>query len=325
MIKSSFFYILLLELVRIGMALIRKIKRFKSTYLGIPLKGIKHYNWWGHTEADAWFARFITSRLSLKEAQQFSFVSVFGKRRTFWFNRHEKKIFYTGENIKRFPVYADYALPYTVLSMGFDFLDHPKYIRFPLWIMYLFDGTENLEQLHQKVTEINQARYKKTDFASLIARHEGDTGLRKELLDALNKIDSVSCAGTFYHNDDRLWEIFNNQKVSYLKQFQFSVCPENSNCFGYVTEKVFEAFKARAIPVYWGSDNQIELGLVNQDAVLFWQQGADNSKVLNIIEDLHVHPKHYNDFIDQEPLLSALADYVFQTYQKVEDHLKALI
>lgn len=307
------------------MSIARKIRRFQSTYRGIPILGIKHYNWWVSTDTEGWFARFLTARLGQEAAQRFSLVSVFGKRRTFWFNRREKKIFYTGENVKRYPDYADHALPYTVLSLGFDYLDHPKYIRFPLWIAYLFNGTETLEELHQKVDALNRARYKKTDFASLIARHEGDTGLRLELFNALNPIAPVACAGSFCHNDDRLWQTFHNQKIQYLRRFQFSICPENSNSPGYVTEKAFEAFMARSIPIYWGSDNTVEPGLVNQDAILFWNQGGDNSKVLETISDLHAHPKHYDEFIAQPPLLPALADYVFDRYRKVENHLKSLL
>lgn len=307
------------------MGIARKIKHFKNTYIGTRLYGVKHYNWWIETDNEGWFARFISHRFSEKEARQFSLVSVFGKRQTFWFNRKEKKIFYTGENVKRYPEYLDHALPYTVLSMGFDYLDHPKYIRFPLWIAYLFDGTETLEELHHKVEVINKAHYTKTDFASLIARHEGDTGLRKELYQAINSIAPISCAGSFLHNDDRLWKDFNNQKIDYLRQFQFSICPENSNSYGYVTEKVFEAFKARTVPIYWGSNNQVEVGLVNQDAILFWKQGDNNLKVLETINDLYTHPKHYDDFIAQSPLLPDLADYVFDTYQKVENHLRRLL
>ena len=82
---------------------------------------------------------------------------------------------------------------------------------------------------------------------------------------------------------------------------------------------------ARSVPIYWGSVNTVEPGLVNQDAILFWNQGGDNSKVLEIVSDLHTHPKHYDEFIAQPPLLPALADYVFDRYRKVENHLKSLL
>ncbi len=65
------------------MSIARKIQRFRSTYRGILLHGIKHYNWWVSTDTEGWFARFLTAWLGAKAAQQFSLVSVFGKRRTF--------------------------------------------------------------------------------------------------------------------------------------------------------------------------------------------------------------------------------------------------
>lgn len=43
-----------------------------------------------------------------------------------------------------------------------------------------------------------------------------------------------------------------DSKVEYLKQFQFVIAAENSRHRGYITEKITDAFKAGAIPIYWG-------------------------------------------------------------------------
>lgn len=52
--------------------------------------------------------------------------------------------------------------------------------------------------------------------------------------------------------------IFNKRipnKEEFISQYKFNLAMENSNSYGYCTEKIVDAFKARTIPIYWG--NQI--------------------------------------------------------------------
>lgn len=47
-----------------------------------------------------------------------------------------------------------------------------------------------------------------------------------------------------------------NNKNEVLKNYKFSICYENQrNIKGYVTEKIFDCFYAKTIPIYWGADN----------------------------------------------------------------------
>lgn len=47
-----------------------------------------------------------------------------------------------------------------------------------------------------------------------------------------------------------------NNKIEVLKNYKFSICYENQNHIkGYVTEKIFDCFYAKTIPIYWGADN----------------------------------------------------------------------
>ncbi len=38
----------------------------------------------------------------------------------------------------------------------------------------------------------------------------------------------------------------------------------------YVTEKLFESFAGGTVPIYYGSNNEPEPGIINPNAVLFW-------------------------------------------------------
>lgn len=49
------------------------------------------------------------------------------------------------------------------------------------------------------------------------------------------------------------------RKVDILKQYKFCICYENiQGVPGYVTEKIFDCFRAGCIPIYWGAPNITE-------------------------------------------------------------------
>jgi len=48
-------------------------------------------------------------------------------------------------------------------------------------------------------------------------------------------------------------------KVQTMAQYKFSICYENiKGLRGYITEKIFDSFKAGCVPVYWGAENVTE-------------------------------------------------------------------
>ena len=85
----------------------------------------------------------------------------------------------------------------------------------------------------------------------MVASHDRN-GIRKDIMQLLNKIETVKSAGKIYHNDDTLFSKFNDNKLDYIHTFMFNICPENTNVDGYVTEKLFQAFAAGCIPIYNG-------------------------------------------------------------------------
>lgn len=65
-------------------------------------------------------------------------ASVFGPREHIRQSRATVKIFFSGENTRRFKAYKDHCLKDVDLSLGMEYIDHEKFIRFPLWLTYLF-------------------------------------------------------------------------------------------------------------------------------------------------------------------------------------------
>lgn len=50
-------------------------------------------------------------------------------------------------------------------------------------------------------------------------------------------------------------EFLSKDKYKLLSKFKFSICFENSETSGYISEKIFDCFKARCVPIYLGAPN----------------------------------------------------------------------
>ncbi|WP_281650799.1 glycosyltransferase family 10 [Helicobacter bilis] len=74
------------------------------------------------------------------------------------------------------------------------------------------------------------------------------TDKRDMFFEALSKYKRVDSGGRWKNNiggnvDD---------KIEWLKSYKFNLCFENSSYPGYLTEKLFDAFLAGCVPIYWG-------------------------------------------------------------------------
>ena len=103
-----------------------------------------------------------------------------------------------------------------------------------------------------------------------------------------NNLFEIKCAGRWNNNTKELWEIYNDDKINYLKKFKFNICPENINTKNYVTEKIFEAIQADCIPIYYGSNNNPEPEILNKDRIIFWNFNSDNSKNKKMIHNYNI-------------------------------------
>lgn len=254
--------------------------------------------------------------------------SVYGPKSKIIESKSKIKIFWTCEantHIYR-SEYKDNCLGYANLSLGSNRIEHKNYIRFPLWIFSNFDYINlNKDNIFQKVIEINKAKYTKTKFASLIASWGGEDNLRGAIYNHISKIDKIYCPSKFLHNDDSLKNEFNDNKLEYLKQFKFNICPENVIEDGYITEKLFDAFKTGCIPI-WNGDINIEPNVINKNSVLYWEKDSDNKELIKEIERLHKDETYYNNFISQPRLIVDNAtDYIYNQIKQLHDRLEEFI
>lgn len=305
---------------------------------------IIYYNWWNKQPVDEiWFSTFLHNRDYTKRfpKARFVFLSSLGNINLLRldtlahpFSHNRKHLYFNGEN-NHHPNFAPYLhnlLDHSSidLSLGFDYTDDPRYMRFPLWILEMFppESTEKdirriCDQLSHQHLEASRNR-----FCALVSGNRGpdDPGaiLRTAMVQQLNAIDTVDCAGKLLHNTDELKTKFNDNKAEFLKQYKFYICPENASVEGYVTEKVFHAIGSGCIPIYWGANGNPEPDVLNHDAILFWNPDGDNTGLLKQIEALQSNDKLYREFFEQPRLKNNAWQVITGYFNSLEKHIDNL-
>lgn len=280
-----------------------------------------------------WLYRFIVHRVGIHKytKENLSIFGVNGYREAISLNRDKYKIFYTVENVhdedSPWKQYEDLLIPdkSISLSLGFDYIDELNYLRFPFWIIALFNPEDNYEQIKQKCEIISNSRNIKdrARFCSFICRKDYN-GDRQFFYKLINSIDTVDCPSSFMHNTDDLLLNYNNNKQAYLTNYKFNLCPENSNYKGLVTEKLFDGIRSGCLPIYWGAENNPEPDILNHDAILFLGKD-DNLSVLKDIEYLHNNQNEYIKYASQPRLKNTAPEVIFESFQKLEKKIIQII
>lgn len=289
---------------------------------------VQFYNCWVQPNEQMYWNQFITSRHLLPEGKKVAVFSVFGDRSIIDKVHTDVKFFYSAENLKRinFAEYADHALGNKSidLAMGFEVFEDPRYVRFPLWMDYVFPA-ESSEEGIRKICK--QLRFPNIDgkdkFCCMIASNSAD-GLRKEMFEQISKIAKVDSAGRYLHNDDSLVTDFGDNKTAYMQKYALNICPENTSAYGYTTEKVFEAISVGCIPVYWGAEFA-DKAVINEDSIIRWDRKDGGQSALKLIRELYANPKMLQEFLAQPRLLPTAEEYIIDTYATIERKFRELV
>ena len=205
------------------------------------------------------------------------------------------KVFFYGENLHNYPPYNNDALLYDTfdLIVGFKETDlKKKQIRFPLWLIYYkyYNYNENdniLTYIQNKYNEnVNKT---KTMFGSIVARHDRG-GQRLLICNKLSKYGKIQAPSHFLQNTNSIGSKLED-KINFISKGVYNVCPENSCYEQYFTEKIFHAFEAGTIPLYWGV-NYPEQEIINRNKYCFCHIYNDD-KLDKQIEDLVKNPEKY--------------------------------
>lgn len=294
---------------------------------------VRLYNWCNVWKQDYWLINFIEKRGLLKNKPKIKIglYSIFAPMWLNYLDHNDIRIFIERENLhkKNMQKWQHRFLDNSRidLSLGFDFINHQQYMRFPFWIMWnTFSPTATHDEIKQQIVKMNSPEnhsYENRKFCAFLCSHN-DIG-REKIFDQLNNIDKVDCDGRLFHNNDELKLIYNDDKLEYFKHYRFNLTPENSNHDNYVTEKLFEAIYSGCIPIYNGSNNHPEPNILNQDAIIFIEMGKENSNSIKLITELNSNPSKYMEFACQKRFIDGADEAIWEYYEGLENKIKEII
>ncbi|WP_232262536.1 glycosyltransferase family 10 domain-containing protein, partial [Helicobacter pylori] len=109
-------------------------------------------------------------------------------------------------------------------------------------------------------------------------------------------------------------------------QYKFNLCFENSQGYGYVTEKILDAYFSHTIPIYWGSPSVAKD--FNPKSFVNVHDFNNFDEAIDYIRYLHTHPNAYLDMLYENPLntLDGKA-YFYQdlSFKKILDFFKTIL
>lgn len=156
------------------------------------------------------------------------------------------RIMYSGENMIPDFNLIDYAIcPYPIA-----FGDRSFQLPACVWPR---DHWQALPEKNRDYT-LDFVRGKKY-FANFITGHESEYNIRGDFFKALCCYKRVESPGSYLNNmpNGEVVNWLDDSKTAFQRKCKFTLCFESTNHYGFVTEKIMDAFYADTIPVYYGS------------------------------------------------------------------------
>jgi hypothetical protein len=133
----------------------------------------------------------------------------------------------------------------------------------------------------------------KTKFCAMVAGNP--EGLRVNLFNSISEYRKVDGYGNMFNRPLR------KSKFDLLKDYKFSLCPENSIYDGYITEKLIDAYAGGTLPLYSGTKT-VDIDF-NEHSFINYQGFGYMDKFIKCVENLDKNLEEYKYFYEQ-PLLS---------------------
>ena len=215
------------------------------------------------------------------------------------------RIFFTAENIRTDWDIADYGIDFDMIEVG-DRHCH---------ILNTFFGLYGYEDKLKSRTHNTASR-----FCGVVVSNGGCT-MRTNIFNLLSKYKHVDSGGRWNNN---IGAPIGN-KIEWLKNYKFNICFENSSYPGYLTEKLFDAFKAGCIPIYWGDTSlRCRLGLEESHFNNNGGGGGSNAYNSDFIIDRRI-PKIADDLIEfRINPKSFINAHNFDTLQDLVDEVRRI-
>lgn len=223
-----------------------------------------------------------------------------------------KKILYTRENIN-YDHFFKYKNNINLFNLVIGFNDNNNQINIPYYYRLIPEYNFDFHKL--KI-------YSSTNRKNLCLISSNPHPLRLSLLDSFQlKNYIVDCPGLVGRNMD----IYVKNKIDFIKNYYFNLCPENSYADGYTTEKLFDCCIAGCVPIYYGCES-VNDGFYNKDRILHIKKNLSNyDEIIDKTIYLLNHKDELLEFMDQNPFAQNKQEYIDNIKQKIHHSLEQLL
>ena len=162
------------------------------------------------------------------------------------------------------------------------------------------------------MSKITGKDFRKKKFCAWVVSN-GRYKFRNNFYEKLSQYKTVDMGGRYKNNVGGIVK----DKIKFLSDYKFSLCFENSKADGYISEKLFEAFEAGTIPIYYGDDTVLEL--INNKSYIHIRDESEYDEKIKLIKKIDNDDKLYEKIIKEKIVLD---DY---RYSKEEKKFKDFI
>lgn len=203
------------------------------------------------------------------------------------------RIMYSGENYIPDLNLVDYAISPYPIQFGDRYFHLPACV----WPRAHWVSLANKDRNYTK--EFVQS---KPYFANFISSHESEYNIRGDFFKKLCEYKRVESPGSYLNNmpGGETVDWLNSSKSDFQRKCKYTLCFESTNHYGFVTEKIMDAFYADTIPVYYGSSTVTDI--FNKDAFINVADFESFEAAIEKIKELDQDDEKYLEMLRQ-PIL----------------------
>lgn len=252
--------------------------------------------WGGYKPFEHFIGKYLSEVYDIEidnENPDFLFFSCFGLENLKYQNA--VKIYYTGENV--FPNFnlCDYSISFMRDSVGGRNLYYPSALR--------YEGEVDLPPVSKDL--VNRR------FCNFIYSQDNlgaGATYRRQFCKELMRYKAVDCPGKILHNMDapelsvRYSSDWGASKILFLHKYKFTISFENTDTDGYMTEKLIHPLLAGSVPIYWGSEGNVEPFL--KDCMIYAYDYPNMESLIKRIREVDENDELYLTMCEANPLRS---------------------
>ena len=214
------------------------------------------------------------------------------------------RILYIGENARPDFNLFDYAVSFD------DIIFDNRNLRLPIYAMPTNRDRHLNRALNKNTNHTTDDLKKKAFCCFVVSNGRGANPVREEFFKELSNYKHIDSAGRFLNNMPGGANIPGEETQGFARNYKFQICFENSEYKGYTTEKIFNAWGAGVIPIYWGDPEIADIFNPNAFVRLRNTSKEEIEKTIHQVIKLDQDDKAYIKMREEPIITGELPDYL---------------